>query len=116
MIQARFASSAAPYASRFTLHSSLRHINILQLRVSLHRRHPEVAADPALLEAAEGRFDVHTGMAVDAQDTALDLAGHAQGPAQVVGPNRAAQAVAGIIHFAQHSPFVVERPDADDRP
>src|SRR5439155_13869473 len=96
-------------------HCSLRHINILQLRITLHRRHAEVAADPALLEAAERRLGMHAGMRVDAQHAALDPARHAQGAAQVVRPERPAQAVGRRIHVADHSRLVVERRDAYDR-
>src|SRR6266496_4240858 len=108
MRSGRFASSIAFYVSRLTFHvahflaPSLRHVNILQLRIPLHRRHAEVTAQAALFEAAEGSFDVDAGVAVDAEDAALDLARNTQGSAQVVGPNRAAQAVARIVHFAQH--------------
>ena len=61
------ASDRGP-ASR--LHAS--DVDVLQFRVAFHRRHAEVAAEAALLEAAEGRFDVDAAVGVDAQHAALD--------------------------------------------
>src|SRR6185369_17207694 len=88
--------------SRFTFHVSLffsrlrasafGNVNILQLRVPFHGRHAEVAADPALFEAAEWRLDMDAAMGIDAQHAAFDPAGEAQSAVQVVGPDRTAQA------------------------
>src|SRR4051812_24399888 len=47
-------------------------INVLQLRIPLHRRHPQVSADAALLEAAEGGFDVNARVTVDAEHAGFD--------------------------------------------
>ena len=95
--------------------ASLGHINILQLRVTVHRCHTEVAADAALLEPAKGRFGVDAGMRVDAHHAALDRLGHAKGAPQVIRPERAAQTVGRGIHVTDHLRLIVERGDTDDR-
>src|SRR5687767_5051311 len=71
----------------FTPEASFRHVHVLQLRVAFHRRHAEVPADAALLEAAEGGLDVDAAVGVDAQDAALDAPRDAQRPLEVVGPD-----------------------------
>src|SRR6185503_1305873 len=109
-----FTTASCP-KSDTTDGASLRHVNVLQLRIPFHRRHSKVAAETALFEAAKRGFDMDAGVAVDAEDAALDLARHTQRAAQVVRPNRAAQAVGGIVDLAQHLLLVVERPDANDR-
>src|SRR5438046_2805964 len=92
--------------------ASLGHVNILQLRVTFHRCHTEVAADAALLEPAEWRFGVDAGMRVDAQHAALDGFGHAKGAPQVIRPERAAEAVGRGIHVTDHFRLIAERRDA----
>src|SRR5262249_4385549 len=106
------------HASRFTLHISplsFSHVNILQLSVTFHCRHAEIAAEAALFEAAEGRFDVEGGVAVESQAAAPDGAGPARGAAQAFLPNRTAQAIAGFVPPAHHPRLVVDRRDATAR-
>src|SRR6266571_3575993 len=55
-------------------------------------------------------------MRVDAQHAAFDLARNPKGALEVVRPEGTAEAVARIVHFAQHLCFVVKRADANDRP
>src|SRR5689334_6082909 len=59
---------------------------------------------------------MHAVIAIDAQDTALDLARNPNGPAQIVRPDRAAQPVRRVIHFLDQLLLRIERPDARHRP
>ena len=52
-------------------------VDVLQLGVAFHRGHAQISAEAAVLEATEGSFDVHTGVGIDAEDTALDAPGYA---------------------------------------
>src|SRR5688572_1344432 len=89
-------------------------INVLQFSVSLHRREAQVAAETALLESAEGGFDMDAGVGVDADHAALDSPGNPQRAIDVAGPERCAQAVRRIVYLVQHLVFVIERADAHD--
>src|ERR1044071_7661273 len=68
-------------------------INIFQLGVALQGRHAEIAAEAALLEAAEGRLRVDARVRVDAQHSAFNRARHANRAAEIIRPKRPAQAV-----------------------
>src|SRR5687768_17044993 len=90
-------------------------VHVFQLRVPLHRRHPQVAAEAGLLEAAEGGFDVDGGVGVDAEHAGFNPPRDAQRSADVARPQRAAQPVRRVVHLAEHLLLIVERADAYDR-
>src|SRR5262245_53660428 len=46
--------------------SAFGNVNVSKFRVTFHGRHPEITADAAMLKTAEGRFDVHAAVRVDA--------------------------------------------------
>src|SRR5262245_65031134 len=75
----------------------LREEDVLDLGVQVRRVHAHLAADPAALVAAERRLRVHAVGGVHADDTRADALRHPDRAAEIPGPDRARQAVLGLV-------------------
>src|SRR6185312_13219380 len=64
-----------------------RDVEVLQLGVAVERVHPELAAEPGLLEPAEGRRDPDGRIRVDGEDAGLERPRHPQGARVVRDPD-----------------------------
>ena len=76
---------------------------------------PSSRPEPGLLEPAERRPVAHRGVRVHRQVAGLDAARDPQRPADVAGPDRAGQAVLGVVGHRDRVGLVVERQHRDDR-
>src|SRR5712692_4146735 len=81
----------------------------LDLAVGLKGRHPQLAAEAALLDAAERSLEEDATAAVDREDAGLQGAGHTQGAAEVAGPERAGEAVEAGVGDRDRFFLAVER-------
>src|SRR5690349_14001470 len=63
-------------------------VDVLDLAVAGEAVHPELAAEPAALEAAERRRHAHRRVRVDRDHARLDCARHAECAAAVLRPDR----------------------------
>src|SRR5439155_15948832 len=100
---------------RFTFYFLVGHVNIFQFGVPLHGGHAEVAADAALFETAKRGLDVHAAVRVDAEHAGLNPPGNSKSAAEVVRPERAAQAVGRGVDITNHLFLVLEGTNANDR-
>ena len=83
--------------------------DVLDLGERVERVGTELAAEAGLLEAAERRRVAHRRVRVDRQVAGLDAAGDPQRAPDVAGPDRAGQAVLGVVGHPDRVGLVVER-------
>src|SRR5436309_3327458 len=92
-----------------------RHVDVLDLRVTVHSMHAELAAEARLLHAAERRDHAHRAVRVEREHAGVDRPRHAERAGSVAGPDRAGEAVHRLVGNAHSVGFVVERDDRRDR-
>ena len=89
--------------------------DVLQLGVGLHGVRAQLTADARLLEPAERRVHPHRRVGVDGERARVHLPGHAQRAAGVARPDRAGQAVDGVVGPGDRLVLGVEHQHGDDR-
>ena len=87
----------------------------LDLEVLVEARHAVLAADAAVLVAAEGQVGAVRGAAVDAEATGADALGHGERVLDRAGEHATGQAVLAVVGDAHRVVLVVERDDHEDR-
>src|SRR6478672_1121277 len=100
----------------FSPSSVKRRHHMLDLRVLLERVHRHVLAIPALLVAAVRHLVEERDVGVDPDGAELELAGHAQGAADVARPDGRREAVVDAVRPRERLVLARERLDGDDRP
>src|SRR5215210_422171 len=91
-------------------------VDVLDLGVALERVHPELAAEPRLLEPAERRRHANGCIRVDGEDAGFDRPRHPHGPSDVPGPDRPREPERRVIGDAHRVVLVFERNQGGDRP
>src|SRR5919204_4754312 len=87
----------ATLPSRRPISGSPRDEHVLDLGVPVERVHPELAAEPGLLEPTERRRRPDGRVRVDREDAGVQRARDAERPAAVLRPDRAREAVRGVV-------------------
>src|SRR5438876_10667260 len=101
-------SRSFPSSITIALPSSRLPHDLLNLRVLLHPEAPALAADAALLEAAEGSVE-EVDAVVDPHDTGPDALGERQRLGRVARVDRAAETVGRVVGDANRLVLVAER-------
>src|SRR5205085_5738836 len=100
---------------RDVLPSALRRVeDVLDLAVAGEAVHAEFAAEATALEAAERRRRTHGRVRVDREHAGLDRPRHAQRTAAVLRPDRAREAVVGVVREPDRLGLVGERDERGD--
>src|SRR5215210_7765912 len=89
-------------------------VDVLYLGVVVEGVRAELASDAGVLEAAEGGADPDGGVGVYGDHARLHTPRHAQGAGAVLGPDRAREAVDGVVGLPDGVFFVIEGDHRDD--
>src|SRR5438309_4880913 len=108
-------SRSFPSSIAISLLSSRLPHDLLHLRVLFHPEAPALAADAALLEAAEGGVE-EVDAVVDPHHPGADALGQLDPPGRVAREHHAAEAVGRIVGDADGLVLVLEGNDRDHRP
>ena len=92
-----------------------RDVDVLDLGVALERVHPELPAEPGLLEPAEGRRDPDGRIRVDGEDARVHRSGDPHRPTDVAGPDRPRQPVRRVVRDPDGVGLVLEGDHGGDR-
>src|SRR5205809_7437517 len=108
-------SRSFPSSITIALPSSRLPHDLLHLRVLFHPEAPALAADAALLEAAEGRVE-EVDAVVDPHHPGADALGERDRPGGVARQHHAAEPVGGVVRDADRLVLVRERDHGHDGP